>query len=221
MSCKSHCLLFPLLLLIATLTQAATITIDFDNLSGMPVTIGGPIPLDSQLSDQYLDDYGAVFSSGASYAAITNLGPTQTTSEPNALLATYANGTLTNTVPINVSFFKPGDPTVPYVTSYVSARTDLLGTNGLYSATLSAYDLSGDLLGAVTVPDNNGQLLSFSAPGIHSFVLTSTAPDTAGIAFDDVAFEETTVVPIPAALWLFASGIAGIGVLTRGKQNRS
>jgi hypothetical protein len=221
MSCKSHCLLFPPLLLLATLSQAATITLDFDNLPGMPIAFGGPIPIDSRISDQYLDDYGAVFSSGAPYAAITNLGPTQTTSEPNALLGTYANGTLTNTVPINVSFFKPGDPTIPSVTSYVSARTDLLGTDGLYSATLSAYDLSGDLLAAVTVSDINGELLSISVPGIHSFSLTSTAPDTAGIAFDDVAFEQTSVVPIPAALWLFIGGLVSIGALTQGKQNIS
>lgn len=220
MSCKLHCLLLPLLLASATHSQAALITLHFDDLPGMPVSIGEIIPTESRLADQYLDNYGTLFSSGSSYAAITNLGPTQTTSGGNAILGTRADGTLTNTTSIHVSFFSPGDPTVPYVTSYVSARTDLLGTDGLYAAILSAYNLNGDLLGSVTVPDNNGQLLAFSAPGIHSIKLSSTAPDTAGIAFDDVAFEETSVVPIPAALWLFASGIAGIGLLTRRKRNR-
>jgi hypothetical protein len=218
MSCLKSGLVFPALLAFTVSSQAATITLTFEDIQGMSVYSGGLIPVESRLSDQYLNDYGVVFRSGSPYAAITNLGLFHATSGTNGILATLDNGIRTNTVPISISFFEPGDSATPFVTNSVSARTDLWGTQGAYSATLTAYDVSGMLLGSVSVPDSNGQLLAFTAEGIHSFELSSTAPDTAAIAFDDVTFETPSAVPLPAAVWLFASGLLGFGLTSWKRQ---
>jgi hypothetical protein len=214
---KLHYIVFPVLLAIANLSHAALTTLDFEDLPGMPLLAPVPIPDESKLSDNYLDEFGVLFSSGSPYVAVTNLGAAATSGQ-NGILATRADGTRTNTVPISISFFKPGDSAIPFITSSVSAKTDLWGTNGIYSATLHAYDVTGTLLGSASVPDSNGQLLAFSAEGIHRFELSSSAPDTAGIAFDDVTFDSTSPIPIPAAVWLFGSGLLGLIGISRRKK---
>jgi hypothetical protein len=115
----------------------------------------------------------------------------------------------------------PSDVTVPSVTTYVSASPDQWGNQGIYPATLSAYDPTGSLLGSLSVSDSDGQLLVFSAQALHSFELASTAQDNAPIAFNDLASGSTTTIPIPAALWLFASGIISIGLLGRSTRDNS
>ncbi len=137
---------------------------------------------------------------------------TAATSGVNGILATLDSGMRTNTVPNLSLVLRTRRFHYTLCNELCERPTDLWGTFGAYSATLTAYDVNGLLLGSVSVPDSNGQLLAFTAEGIHRFELSSTAPDNAAIAFDDVAFETPSAVPLPAAVWLFASGALGLGL---------
>src|SRR6266536_5237359 len=62
-----------LVLSLAFALKASAATIDFENLPGMPNAIV-PVPVASQLSDQFLSTLGVRFSSGSPYVAVVNLG---------------------------------------------------------------------------------------------------------------------------------------------------
>ena len=66
-------------------------------------------------------------------------------------------------------------------------------------------------LGAETA---GGETASLAASGI-SYVILETSNTASGLYFDDLSF---TTVPIPAAVWLFGSGLLGlIGISRRNK----
>ncbi len=113
---------------------------------------------------------------------------------PTALLSNQYldDDVLINPVSPNESFFEPGAPTV-------------LSATGFYTTSLGNHDLSGTLLSS-----SNVQLLSATRlDGTPTVINTTTVAPK----------EETNVVPIPAALWLFASGIAGLmGFAARGRR---
>jgi len=90
---------------------------------------------------------------------------------------------------------------------------------------MRAFDVSGNILGTVTTPtfggnpvtpssfmvDNFTQAIAFA--GIKRVEVENIT--TFGIGIDDLNF---TPVPIPAAIWLFGSGLLGmIGIARRKK----
>jgi hypothetical protein len=152
MSRRSPYLLLPILLAIATQSQAAIYTNDFDDASSMPQAPGGLSPV-------------------------------------------LGYSVLLSSAPVYVSSVETGNQTVQ-------------SAAGLYSPTSSTPDLAATLLG------------SGSAQPLSSELASVTTAVGSATVLSDAAFVNASVVPVPAALWLFASGIAGMGLVSHGRRLR-
>jgi hypothetical protein len=103
----------------------------------------------------------------------------------------YANGALNNFVFSDVDASTSTSP--DYEFAYIND-----GTNNIYQA-VAANFLQSD---AFSKAEGNSTQLALDSPGIaSSWTLTEVAP-----------------VPIPAALWLFASGLSFFGIRGRRRQ---
>lgn len=142
-----------------------------------------------RLSNQYLQRYGVVFSSGAPFVSVHLAeSPGYAPSPPNYISGSRPDGFHTNSseYPVVARFFNPDDPTQKATTSYVSVTTDLLGTSP-DSTSLKAYDVNGNEIGSVTKPDTGGVVLSLSLQGIHEVRFIGTT-DWNGVAIDNFTF---------------------------------
>jgi hypothetical protein len=97
---------------------------------------------------------------------------------------------------------------------------DLMAYSG-YAADgiVSVYDTAGTLLSSTNISGTAGTGTFFgweNADGIGKITVHDT-PDRNYIQFDNLGFG-VTPVPVPAAIWLFASALTGLGVLGRRKQ---
>ena len=211
--------------LCATLTASFSIYghaafINFDQFPGMDFR-GGVVPIESQLSNQLQPTTGAVFSTlgGADYVGIANLeigSPSaHAPSPPNGIGGVTVSGNLFYGIPIRISFFDPVSPATPAITDSVSITGDLRPIAG--DIILKAYDVNGVLLGIDQQPDSpGGRIVSLSTPNIHFVTVESTSGT---VAFDNLSFNDVSAIPIPAAIWLFATGFIGlIGVARRKKS---
>ena len=100
------------------------VSINFDNLPGMPNVIG-PVPAASRLTNQYQPTTGAVFTAIGGYASVVNaynpnFGPNHTISDPNFVAGTNESENLSYRNRVVISFFDPNNPAVPAVTNAVS-----------------------------------------------------------------------------------------------------
>ncbi len=89
---------------------------------------------------------------------------------------------------------------------------------GNSSGTVTAY-LDGAIVGSLDLFGDGDpvtlNLIDLSAFGmIDQLVLTSSL-DPAGLGFDNFSF---TAVPVPAAVWLFGSGLLGLFGIARRKK---
>jgi hypothetical protein len=142
------------------------------------------VPSTAQLSTQLQMSDGVSFSSAAGYVAVVRLGSGHATSGVNGIVGVNASDIIKYNQPVVITFSMPGSPSTPAVTDFVSIRGDKNPATG--SATMEAFDVSGALIGSLTVPDVSGGLtLSLSVPNIHSVRLTQTQSD---IAYDDLRF---------------------------------
>jgi hypothetical protein len=103
--------------------------------------------------------------------------------------------------------------------------TGINSLNILYSADgISFASLFGNLSTFALVPDNlnlSPEIFSFSAVDARyfRFDVLSNYGDTGQTGFAEIAFNGTTTVPVPAAVWLFGSGLLGlIGIARRKKM---
>lgn len=177
------------------------VSIDFDNLPGMPNVIG-PVPFASRLTNQLQPTTGAVFTSVGGYASVINaynpdFGPNHTLSDPNMIAGSREGGDLSYRSRVAISFFDPDYPDVPAVTDSVSIRGDRIPYVGA-SALLEAYDVYGNFLNSSFMADSAaGLTLAVNSPGIHKVRISQVAPGAAGedggIGLDNLAFN--TVVP--------------------------
>jgi hypothetical protein len=127
---------------------------------------------------------------------------------------TFTGGTWHLGVPANTSTvgIDPGD-------SYTMGRTDG-GTFSLLSWELGSSSpddeihVTGYLAGGgqvnTTFTTSNFQTLSFSSEWQN--LLSVEFDPTVSMVFDDIA---ASVVPVPAAVWLFGSALAGLGWIRR------
>jgi hypothetical protein len=195
------------------------LTFEEPGLFAMGNSPGAAVPDASRLHEQFLSTFGVSFSSGAGYVAVVNHGCC-TPSVPNIIGGTTAGGTLSYGTPINITFFDPANIAAPGVTNFVQMRGDFTSIPG--SATMSAYDVSGALLGSVTDIDNPaGVDLTLSFAGIHSVVLMQTS---ATIGLDNLAFNNVAAVaaavPEPATAALMLGGLGALGWIARRRAAR-
>lgn len=185
--------------LVGAPSAALAVVLDFENLPGMPVGPGSPIPASSQLSVQFLATVGVVFSSGSDFVPVVALGAGHATSGVNGIAGSTPDGRqwYERTYPIVARFYNPLSPIEVAVTDFVSVRSDLRGTSGM-TTTLNAYDQDGVLVGSDTKPDTGGQLHSISAPGIHSVEFFGSVNNN-GVALDDFTFNPVTPIAVLVA----------------------
>src|SRR5438270_11558640 len=99
-----------LMLIVANAARGVTpILVNFDSFTGMGFDSGTPIPVASRLSNQLLAADGVLFSSGAAYVPVLNLGVGHATSGTNGIGAATAANTLTHNInsPIPIPFWDP------------------------------------------------------------------------------------------------------------------
>ena len=194
------------------LTQAALITIntlpvsdDFSNFEGLTQT-GGPVTLASK----------AIFSSTYNNSTIGDLNYSLFNNGSwNAGRDGFTglnadSGTMTFVLPYEVNY-------VGGFMNYSSPLTS--GTNVIISAfdslnnELVSYTLN-NTEGAISTPDgiNEGAFrgISWTDPLIKTFQISNSY-----VVLDDLTFG--TVVPVPAAMWLFGSGLLGLVAVARRK----
>jgi hypothetical protein len=204
---------------IATTSHAALITFEEVGLapSAMINSPGSAVPSVSRLTDQYLG-LGALFTSQGGFAAVVNHNPNPaaTPSPPAVLGGTLADGTLSFTAPITITFVKPGDSSTLGTTTQVRILGDWFPLNS-GTVTMSAFDIDGALLGIDTEFDNGsigqGAILQLDfAQGIHRVVISGTS-GTVGfdnLEFGPVSFAGTSI-PEPSSLSLLLASLL-IGV---------
>jgi len=184
---------------------------------------GAAVPVSAQLSSQFLSSLGVTFTSAGGFVAVVNHFPgipSATPTFPNIIGGTSTAGLLDYNSPIAASFFVPSNSSVAATTNFVQVLGDRLPL-GSGAATLSAFDINGNLLGSVSAPDvgpiGTGPVLSLSFSGIHSVSFSS---DNGTVGFDNFEFGDLTVVPEPAtwAMMLAGFGMVGFGLRSRRKQ---
>lgn len=189
----------------------AQVLIDFEGLPGMANAPGSPVPVASQLSDQFRATVGASFRSGSPFVGVVDLGGGGTTSGVNAIGGSTPTGELTygGAPPLfTVTFFDPTNTSVQAITNFVSIRGDMFPAGG--TITLQAFDVGGNLLGTDSEIDAGGTTLSLSLAGIHSIQVTG---DGSTVAFDDLRFNEVVAVASAAAPEPATLALAGMGLL--------
>lgn len=192
----------------AQAASAAPILINFDDRTGMANAPNSPVPLASQLSDQYKASTGAVFSSGSPYVAIVNLtglGANHAISNPNGIGGVNAAGQLSYGTTFTIIFFEAATG-LAGVTDFVEIRGDQIAITG--SATMRAFGIDGSQLAIDTEQDVSGGLtLQLSVPSIHRVVISETS---ATIAFDNLRFNAAVAVAEPGSLLLLGIGLLGL-----------
>jgi hypothetical protein len=177
--------------------------LDFEDIPGMIVSNGNPIPQESRLSDQYLTTFGVRFYSGSPYVGVRQLGAGHATSGVNGIGGSTPDGLLTQspTNPVFASFWDPQDPDTPATTDLVSLRLDLRATSQA-SVTLNAYDINGVLVDSFTTPDSAGAVLQVLGQGIHMVEYLGVG-DSNSAATDDFTFNPVVPIPEPVAIASF------------------
>jgi hypothetical protein len=131
---------------------------------------------------------------------------------PLAFAGTNASGIIDLLAPVDGRIVVAGT-TTQAVTDFLYAEA---GDSPAGLLTLTAFDLAGQIIQSVLngnpLGSNGLTTFSISAPGIAAFRITSAA-NTFGV--DEIRLNTPSAVaaaPIPAALPLFASALAGLGV---------
>ena len=178
-----------------SVAAAALVVIDFDDLAAGTV-----------VTDQYADR-GVVFSidnhATAQAVIIEDIPGSQVNpSSPNAL-SNDVDPALMPVQIIRATFVDPGDGVTPTTTDMVSFRYT---SDQPDFGRLEAYSALDQLLASAVSVEPGFQVsetLSVSASGI-AYVLIHPETD---VWVDDFTF---SVVPLPAAAWLFVSALAGV-----------
>jgi hypothetical protein len=137
---------------------------------------------------------------------------------PNIIGGTTSSGALSYGTPMVITFFDPAATFSAGVTDFVQLRGEFTAISG--TATMTAYDAFGVVLGSVTDADNSaGVNLTLALAGIHSVTLTQTS---ATIGLDNLAFNNVTAavtaVPEPQTYALMLAGLGALGWVARRRR---
>ncbi len=172
---------------------------------------GTPIQPESQLTDQFLN-LGVIFSSTGG-----TVGVVGAPGDAVSLFNVIGGSSLGNTLPV-LNYFEPitlqfvsPNTTTPATTTKVGAWNDPTGS----LIQLSVFDINGNLLESIQA--NQGFFIGISNPLIASATFNYVSSQSVnGFSLDDVTFGSVSAVPVPAAVWLFGSGLLGlIGIAKR------
>ncbi|MDH5570795.1 MAG: VPLPA-CTERM sorting domain-containing protein [Gammaproteobacteria bacterium] len=195
--------------------NAKAVVIDFEEFESIAMinSPGTLIPTSARISDQYLESDGVLFSSYDGFLAAVDLGLGHATSGFVGVGGSSGDGLTYEGEYFRANFFAPGNTSSVAVTDFVTIRGDKItdGTGGIFSA----FDINGVLLGSDSHSNVAGHTFTLAYEGIHSvrFIGSGT------IALDDFTFNPVvSAVPIPAAVWLFSSGLLGLVGVARRKK---
>lgn len=201
--------------------DASIISLNFDSLPAVDLLAGTPVSSGSQLHDQFLSTYGVSFSSASQsdYVAVVRLGA-GATSGANGIGSVDDAGQVRYTVPLEIAFFDPANPSTLATTDFISIKGDNDATNPGTFILLTAFDQHGNEIGSQYALDGGGTTLSLSIPGIHSVVLTQTIQPGDNVAFDDLIFNKPVAIPEASSLVLISFIVLG-AVLVRSRTSNA
>jgi hypothetical protein len=179
------------LLLIVSTTQATATTIDFEQFSGSVVTFEYAAP-ELSLNDGYV-----MSSDGDDIRWMAeDFGPSSTMEILLEGVVTFSKS--------NGSAFNLGE------FDYAFAG------NGDWSVTLSGVKSGGSNVSLdLTLSEIDGRYSNYSATSLFTNIVSFSIQNNASappMALDNIVL---TAVPVPAAVWLFGSALAGLGWLRR------
>lgn len=175
---------------------------------------------DSQkVSNHYLNQ-GVIISD----AAIVALGVGHAASGSNGLAGVGSSNLIDYDIPVNFSFYLPGDINSKALTDYFAYAPDLGGGSGNI-VTISGYDISGNLLGqnSYTETGTFNSLLTLSGIGLfHSVTIDQTLFNrySGGIGIDLVQYGDLVAAPVPEpeAYAMFLAGLGIMGFVVRRRK---
>lgn len=191
----------------------ATVTLNFDTLTQ-----------NSPVADAYLTS-GVIFDSLGWAVENLTFGIVLVPSAPNYIALTTLNTSL--------RFVNPADLTIPATTTFFSFDNAglIASSHGFYAGLgVVAKDINGVTIDTASVPSvglYQGRDIfttTLQGPGIHSIDFTYVYPALTAVLpidnvqFGEVTFSEATSVPIPATIWLFGLGLAGLICLGRKRR---
>jgi hypothetical protein len=174
---------------------------------------GTPIQPESQLTDQFLD-LGVIFSSTGGSVGVVG-APSDAVSPSNVIGGSSIGSTLpvlNYFEPISLQFVSP-NTTTPSTTIKIGAWNDPTGS----LIQLSVFDINGNLLESAQA--DQGFFIGISNPLIASATFSYISTQSVnGYSLDDVTFGAVSAVPVPAAAWLFGSGLIGLVCAAKRKS---
>ncbi|MEJ2612763.1 MAG: VPLPA-CTERM sorting domain-containing protein [Candidatus Thiodiazotropha sp.] len=198
--------------------QSGASILGFDALppnggGGSSGNTGTPIQPESQLADQFLD-LGVIFSSTGGSVGVVG-APSDAVSPSNVIGGSSIGSTLpvlNYFEPISLQFVSP-NTTTPSTTMKIGAWNDPTGS----LIQLSVFDINGNLLESAQA--DQGFFIGISNPLIASATFSYISTQSVnGYSLDDVTFGAVSAVPVPAAAWLFGSGLIGLVCAAKRKS---
>jgi len=198
--------------------QIGSSVLGFDSLpanggGGSSGNTGTPIQPESQLTDQFLD-LGVIFSSTGGSVGVVG-APSDAVSPSNVIGGSSAGSTLpvlNYFEPISLQFVSP-NTTTHAITTKIGAWNDPTGS----LIQLSVFDINGNLLESIQA--DQGFFIGISNPLIASATFSYVSTQSVnGFSLDDVTFGSVSAVPLPAAVWLFGSGLIGLVCAAKRKN---
>jgi hypothetical protein len=187
------------------------VVIDFENVPGVTPDpnfgAGSEVPVSARLSTQLLNSHGVRFSTespNSNYVALVWLGQGHAPSGEHGIGGVSGTNRLNYAGPMLLSFFMPGNPTVPAMTDFFSILGDRF--NGQDIITVQAYGLANNLLGTASIRDDGRTPFTISARGIHTVRITETVGE---VALDDLTFSPLYAAPEPSTSVLLLIAVAG------------
>jgi hypothetical protein len=226
---KSVVLVVALVVVLGWGSGASAVTIDFEDPLPDGLIVNSPFPTGyyqgtavhpaSRIENAY-SDYGILMTSVA-LVQLSGISGAHAPSGFNGIAPIGAAG-VDYGAPMTFSFVSPLDLSVMATTDYFSLTTDVWGESNNV-VTMTAYDISGQLIGMTTFSETASGAHVIELPGlsgIHKVVVDSTLinQNSGGIAMDLLTFNEVLPIPEPNTALLLGFGLLGLGVKRRSRR---